>query len=272
MYPTALGRLAHVFVAVMAVVLTAGCVVPVGPGRAAVPMATADPTQAALTAVQVVVKRLHTNQPDVVLQEGRKLDIRVNDQVAVEDMGRGLLRFPDGLTVEILKQTQLSLGEVRLLPDGFALTRIKQTLGQTHVELEEAARQRVLLQTELATVTAVPGSEVMIWHEPGHVTCIVTVKGEVEVAAQDCVVTTHAGEATYVVPGQPPSTPICANLLIVNTWLDKMRSGQPTRTLDQVVKSFPQKSCSGVVAASGGTPTGAAASVTVTRRWPRPLR
>ena len=90
-------------------------------------------------------------------------------------------------------------------------------------------------------------------------------KGEVEVAAQGRVVTTHAGEATYVVPGQPPFTPICANLLTVNTWLDKMRSGQPARTLDQVVKSFPQKSCSGVAAVPGGTPVGAAASVTFTQ-------
>ena len=77
--------------------------------------------------MQVVVKRLRTSQPDVVLQKDDSVDIRVNDQVAVEDTGRGLLRFPDGLTVEILKQTQLSLGEVRLMPDGFVLTRIKQT-------------------------------------------------------------------------------------------------------------------------------------------------
>jgi formylglycine-generating enzyme required for sulfatase activity len=204
----------------VSILIGAGCV---GPGAAGPTTAqpTASPIGADLTALKMIVKRLRAGHV-LELREGDSVDIQVDDQISVEEMGRGRLRFRD-LVVEVFRDTQIRLDDAKLQEGGFILVRFLQVLGHTRTELNERANTLVKIETDYATITAIDsGTEVLVCHGEA-LTCMATLKGKAEVEAQGQVVTVRAGEATYVFPGEPPEEPTCVDPEEARRWLDRKR-------------------------------------------------
>jgi hypothetical protein len=218
------------------------------------PVASPAPTQtpdASLTAVEIIVKRFREGNSVVALEKDDSVDIRVNDQISVEEKGKGLLRFQDNLLVEILHGTELDIENVRLEPGESIFVRLQQLLGTTRTELKNAANARISYGTEFATITSVGDpagdaegdTEFVICHAPGKVTCMVTLAGEMEVEAYGEVVNVEAGEATYIFPGEPPGPAICADIDEVQIWLDMYRNAEKVEPLGKIVGTWPQDPC-----------------------------
>lgn len=252
-------RLARIALLFVLVSIAAGCDTSATP----VPTSsqpTASPLDASLTAKEIIVKRIRGENLVEELEKDGQVGIQVNDQIKVEENGRGLLRFQDSLLVEIFHGTELQLSEARLEPAEFIFVRLQQLLGSTRAELNKEADARIRLETEYAVIESVDAldtdTEFVVCHAPA-VTCMVTLAGAVEVEAQGQVVTVEAGEATYIFPGQPPGPAICADVDQVEQWMDHYRSASETpQPLGQIVGSWPQEPCTATaVATASPTPT-----------------
>jgi formylglycine-generating enzyme required for sulfatase activity len=216
-----------------------GCDGLIGPASSS---PTAPSTETYLTAIKEVVERHRQNNSTKTLKQDEKVDIQVNDQVAVKDKGRGLLEFPDHLQVEILPGSELELGAAYLEEGGSIFVSLLQTFGHSHPKLQQEAHQRVEVVTDYAVIRAT-GTDFLVCHAP-ELTCLVTLEGETEVEAQGQVVTIKGGEATYILPGQPPKLPICADPEEVRRWLDQKRSGADVEPLGALVAGWPDQGCS----------------------------
>ena len=218
---------------------------PTVPELTAAPAAVEQPA-ASLTAIEITVKRIRENNSVVDLQKDDEVDVRVNDQIRVEEKGQGLLRFQDNLLVELLHGTELDLDNVRLEPGNSIFVRLQQILGTTRTELQNAARARVSYVTKHATIESADAldsaTEFVICHAEA-VTCMVTLAGEVEVEALGQVVRVPAGEATYVFPGEPPRPAICADMDEVENWLNQYRNAEEVQPLGKIVSEWPQQPC-----------------------------
>jgi hypothetical protein len=252
----------------LAVLLTTSCTAPAGAAAVAPSM----PVRGALTALQRAVDRLR-NQQTYSLAQNESVELVSNDAIAVDKNGRALVTFDDDdLAVELFRDTQVEL-EVHQQPAGFALVRLLQIAGHSEAKLLGQARDRFELTTSYATFRPrEPETEFAVCHAEGVLTCMVALQGAVEVEAQGQVVTARGGEATYILAGQPPKPPICADLGQVRTWLDTLRSSPDVGDLGSIVISWPQAPCgqaattpveSGVQPnAETATPTAPAAKVT----------
>lgn len=200
------------------------------------------PIQADVTALEVIVERLRDGNT-VALQKQKSVDIQVNDQISVKEYGRGLLRFPDRLQVELFRDTDALLRETSMEPSGPIFVRLKQIFGHSRIELNSVADARITLETDYATITALDSNtEFLVCHAEA-LTCMVTVKGEVEVEAQGVAVHVKGGESTYIFPGHPPQPAICANLAEVEQWLNRKRGSEEVEALGQLVVGWPQEPC-----------------------------
>jgi formylglycine-generating enzyme required for sulfatase activity len=207
--------------------------------------------QAELTALEIVVERLRAGQPSD-LQRFDTVDIQVNDQIAVKEHGRGLLRFPDRLLVELFHDTTLHMADVRLEPGKSIFTRLKQTLGTTLTQLNAQAQARVEVATDHATITSLEDDTQLLVANLETETCMVTLKGTALVQAQGQTVTVREGEATYIFPGGPPKPALCAHMDEVMQWMDQRRGAEPVDPLLNLLVEWPQQPCS--VTPSGPSP------------------
>lgn len=229
----------------------------------ALPVASSQPIGptpiAQLDTLQIVVKRLR-EESVIEVPVDDPVDVQVDDQITVEERGRGLLRFQDRLQVEVFHDTELRLSDAQLDPEGFIFLRLQQIIGSTRTELNEEVDARIRLETDHATITSgdTPGgkTEFVVCHAQ-PVTCMVTLAGEVEVEAQGKRVTATEGEAVYVFPEEPPRPAICANMADVERWLEAERNIEETDPLGKIVAGWPQEPCEPTSSAAP-TPTEAA--------------
>lgn len=205
-----------------------------------VPTPTPNP-QAFLTALQITVERVRGDQHDQIPQDAPPVDVRVADEISVNEQGRGLLRFPDDLLVEIFRDTALRLDDARLDPGDTIFVRLRQIAGHILVDLNEERDNRLTLETEHAVIRSL-GNQFLVCQSP-ELTCMVALTGEVEVEAQGQVVTVRGGEATYILKGEPPRPALCANLEDVRQWLDQKRSAGEIPPLGALVIDWPQEPC-----------------------------
>jgi formylglycine-generating enzyme required for sulfatase activity len=221
------------------------------------PTATPPPTStpgASLETIEITVQRIRENNTVDVLKEEPPVDIQVDDQISVKEEGQGLLKFPDNLVVEILHGTGLTLQDATLERGKTIFAQLQQTSGTIRAKLNERRDARIKVETQFATITSVDAvdavnsavesvADFVVCHAPDKVTCLVTVAGEVEVEALGQVISVPAGEATYIFPGRPPGRPICADMVQVETWLDKYRNGKEVPGLGKIVAEWPQLPC-----------------------------
>jgi len=203
---------------------------------------TASPVEARLSALAEVVQRLR-DEESVAVPKDDSVDIQVDDQIAVQNEGRGLITFSDHLQVELLKGTEIQIHDARLEPDGSVFVTMQQAFGHSLTQVDQLAKARVEVSTDYATIKALVGNtEFAICHAK-ELTCMTTLSGEAQVEAQGEVVTVRKGEATYIFPGKPPQPAICADLVAVQAWLDEARSAKETPALGSLVVAWPQQPC-----------------------------
>jgi len=189
------------------------------------------------------------------LQQDETVVVEVNDGIEVPQAGHGLVQVGYRLKVDVFRGSNFKLTDVRLEPGDAIFARLQQVAGHTRVALNENTNARVRLETDFASITTLePGTEFIVCHDPTALTCIVTVKGEIEVVGQDKVVVTRAGEGTFVLKDRPPFPAICARLDEVDVWLNEMLGSGEVKALGELVKSWPQESCAALAAASAVTP------------------
>jgi formylglycine-generating enzyme required for sulfatase activity len=211
----------------------------------------ADASKADLQALETVVQRLRGDNSVELEKAATPVPIQENDKIAVEKEGRGLLTFPDLLKVEVFRDTEIRLSEAQLEPGGSIFIRLIQTFGHTRTELDKEAHARVTLETDHATIRAL-GTEFLVCHAPGVLTCMVTLEGETEVEAQGQVVTVRGGEAVYIFPDKPPEPPIRANIEEVRQWLDRKRGTEEVEALGELVLGWLLPSDEGMARIEGG--------------------
>ncbi len=246
------GRYRWLLVIFMSVAI--GCITPNRPTAtlpATIPVAeqpTAAPPLGSLTTLRTSVWRIRGSEPIEVAQHHDE-EIVENDQIALEEEGHGLLRFQDDLVVELFRGARVEVSNARLEPDGFLIFGLRQVLGTTRAELNAERDARLELQTELATasVSSANGqvAEFITCHKPPPqaVTCLVTVRGAIEVASADKEVTVEAGEGVYVFSDRPLSDPICVVQDEFQAWLEKERKAEENVGLGAVVSRWPQQGC-----------------------------
>jgi formylglycine-generating enzyme required for sulfatase activity len=203
---------------------------------------TPETPRADLTALEIIVERVRDGTP-FALQKDKSIDIQANDQISVKEQGRGLLTFPDRLVIELFNHTNGFVSEARLEPAGFIFVRFKLSVGHTRTELKSIAYARIRLETDYATIKTLESNTEFLACQTRELTCIVTLAGETEVEAGGRIVTVRAGEATYILPGQPPQPPICANLEEVNRWLGSKRGTAEIDPLGELVIGWSQVPC-----------------------------
>jgi formylglycine-generating enzyme required for sulfatase activity len=211
----------------------------------------------------VTVHRIR-GEESLEIGEDQEADIVVNDQLSLEERGRGLLRFEDGLLVELFRNTEVQLSDARLDPDGFLVFGLRQAFGATRAELNAQRDIRLELSTELATATVSSEdgqkAEFVVCHKAQAVTCVVTVRGAIQVATDEKAVRVDEGEAVYIFAGQGLSDPICVNQDEFQVWLERERNAQENAGLGAVVSGWPQLGCEELAAqaeaAEPGLPSG----------------
>jgi formylglycine-generating enzyme required for sulfatase activity len=220
------------------------------------PEPTNPPTVADLTALKTIVKRIRAGNSERVLDQDESVGVQVNDQIDVDQQGRGLIKFEDQIEVEVFRGSQLELSEARLDPGGSIFARLKQVFGHTRTELNAERDARLTLETSYATITSADReTEVAVCHAPDLLTCVVAINGKAEVEAQSQVVTIKGGEATYVFPDEPPQPPICVKPDELRQWLDRYRGTDEVEDLGTLVASWPQVGCSAERISETPTPT-----------------
>jgi sulfatase modifying factor 1 len=234
------------------IILGAGACSPtepaVAPAEPAVPPAEAD-----LTARRTAVQR-HRESDVLPVGVDQHIPVQAGDRVEVNETGRAILRFQDRLLVELFRGTESVVSEARLEPGGFIFVRLKQAFGHTRTKVESLADARVTVETDYATIRALDtGTEFLVCHGEA-LTCMVTVEGEAEVEAQGQTVVVGAGEATYILPDEPPQPVLCADVGAVDEWLDRKRGTDEVEALGALVAGWPQEACSSLAELPADTP------------------
>ncbi len=216
----------------------------IGCTAAPLPQPTPSPSLAELTAKEIKIKVISGDNSEAELQKGGTVNINVNDRIQLDDSGQGEVRFQDRLRFEMLRKTEVRVDDAVQESSGSTFVRLHQSYGNVHVRLEENALAWVTLETDYATITTLEkNTDFIICHKPEEITCGVVLEGAVEFDAQGIKKIAKKGEAIYVKPGQPPSSPICAHEDEVKDWLDKMHGTEKVIGLGKMVAGWPQEPC-----------------------------
>ena len=220
---------------VIPVLIAVSCVPPsvIQPPMSA---STADDYQADLTAVESTVKVISAESIETEVPQGGNVNVWVDDRIDVGGGSRAILNFPDFLDVELYRSAQLHLADAKLESGGAISVHLDQYKGHVGVSLRDRAHTRVTLATEDAVIkTLENGTEFIVCANPGVITCVGVLKGSIEVVAQGKKEILRAGEASYIRPGQPPVSAICAPQTIFQDWKVRMRDSSDTLPISKVV-------------------------------------
>lgn len=205
------------------------------------------PAVGTLAAKELVVRRFRGPTSFVEVKKEDPVQVQEEDRITVENKGRGELRFDDNLVVEIYRDTELRLSELKIDPDGgFFLVTLHQLFGTTRAGLDKEANDRIQLETEHATIRSTNNRDSdldIVVCQATTVTCMVAMSGEIEVEALGEMVTVGPGEASYVFKDEPPRPAICADVVEVEEWVEKYKNGEEVPGLGKVVSEWPQEPC-----------------------------
>ena len=112
-----------------------------GPAGGVAASTTDQPGAATLTALAVAGTGSGSTRTSLEL--GDRVDVLLQDRIAIDQKGRGLLRFQDTLSVELFHDTQMEIGATHVDRNGDALVNLKQNFGHSAIDLKAQARQRV---------------------------------------------------------------------------------------------------------------------------------
>ena len=208
------------------------------------PQPTQTQFQADLTSVNSDIKVTKAGNQATDLKPDELIKVETGDQIESDQQGRAILKIPDLFEVEVFRGTAVLLTNLKQESGGSTELKLNQIHGHTRVSLNEQSLIRATLTTDFATITTLQeGTEFMVCHAPGNLTCVDVLKGAVEVAGQGKKQIVKAGEATYVLKDNPPSGPICAPVEKFIAWQDQMRQDEHTPAIGDLVAKLPQQPC-----------------------------
>jgi ferric-dicitrate binding protein FerR (iron transport regulator) len=200
--------------------------------------------QADLIVNQSTAKVFEGGTSETEVQQDQSINLHVNDRIELGDQSAGLLRFPNILEAELLRNAIVLLKDVTQESGGSTDVALHLNQGHMFIRLNDANASQLTVETSDATITTLEkGTEFDICKSE-ELTCVMVMKGVVETVGQGKKETLHEGEASYILKGQPPSPPICAPVQIFTDWQENFRKAADTRALGQVVAQLPQQACS----------------------------
>jgi formylglycine-generating enzyme required for sulfatase activity len=212
--------------------------------------------QASFTAVEPSVKVFRGGSAETEVPNDQVVNIQVDDRIEAGQEGRGLLKFPNLLEIELFRNAKIRLVDAKQESGGSTFVRLNQLQGHVDVKLVEQSPVRVTLETEYATInTLEDGTEFLVCQAPGKLTCLKVLEGAVEITAQGKKQIIKFGEATYVLAGQPPKPAICAPDELFIAWKENMRNSSDTPAISQIVASLPDQPCSAETSENANLPT-----------------
>jgi formylglycine-generating enzyme required for sulfatase activity len=219
--------------------LLAGCAVPLPPQPGA---GLAEPV---LTAIENPVQVSRPDADVTVVQKDENFTIKVNDVMTADEPGRGIFSFDNRVAVDLFRGSEFRLTGINTDAGDTISVGLEQIKGHIRVAVSDNARARVRLVTSIATITTLrDGTDFVICHNPVKLSCIVALKGEVEVVGQGKVVILKGGEATFILKDQPPFPAICAHPEEVDVWInDKTGPSADVPPISQLVSSWKEESC-----------------------------
>ncbi len=164
--------------------------------------------------------------------------------VDVDEAGRAILQFGDLLTVEVLRDGELTVQELSLDEQNAAITVFQNGgLLLNDFKAAEAIDKRFTITTDLATISAT-GTTFMVYQEPNSplqwVLALNAPPNDLEVTSTTTGVTkdVQTNVARWIAPIGEPSQGIPANMINVQTWLAQSQAGTNTDNFGDIV--WPQ--------------------------------
>jgi ferric-dicitrate binding protein FerR (iron transport regulator) len=204
---------------------------------------TGDQIQADLTAVESTTKVFKGGSTETDIQQDQTVNVQVADRIELDQGSRSILKFPDVLEAELFRNAIVLLTDVKQESGGSTDVNLNLTQGHMFMRLNASAISQVTVETMFATIKTVEdGTEFDICHNE-KLTCVLVKKGIVEIVAQGKKETVEAGEASYILKDQPPSSAICAPVEIFADWEESYRKSADTPALGKMVSQLPQEPC-----------------------------
>ncbi len=152
------------------------------------------------------------------VQSGVSIDVRKGDGIDVNDLGRALLFFPNGLLVKIFRESDVKLNiegsiDPHAAPAASYWLHAGSVFNTTTAQAE--AEKRVVVRTNNAIITDL-GTEFFVhYDQERQATWVVVREGQVRVTAPEVPgpnneVILGAGQQTWVFGGRPPQPPVPA--------------------------------------------------------------
>ncbi|GAB4579554.1 MAG: hypothetical protein Fur0022_22920 [Anaerolineales bacterium] len=165
----------------------------------------------------------------------------VNEGVDVDEGGRAILQFADLLTVEVLRDGELTVEALDIAEQNAAVT-IFQNGGAllNDFNAEEAIEKRFTINTQFASITAT-GTQFLVVREPNSplewVLALDAAPQDLQVTSTDTGVTkdVQTTSVRWVAPIGDPSANIQADMANVQQWLTESQAGTNTENFGDIV-------------------------------------
>lgn len=173
-----------------------------------------------------------------------QVQLAVGSGVGVDEQGRALLRFPDLLTVEVLRGGQLILQELTNERQA-VLVSLLQRFGVLFNDFnpQRAIKSRLRIETEYAIIEAL-GTRFLVVKEANTplewVIALEAGEADLQVTAKSGTIgkPVPGGVARWVAPIGEASPAVPYDRTALETWLEDVRNGQPVPEVSKVL--WPQ--------------------------------
>jgi hypothetical protein len=168
--------------------------------------------------------------------------LNAGDGVDVNETGRAILRFADLLSVEVLRDGQITVNQLDISEQSVFITLIQNggTLLNDFSPQQEIER-RLTIKTEFATITATGTRFLVVREEDSPLEWVVALDAEEDdlyVTADGVSKPIPAGLARWVSPIGEPSVGIEAQMGQVSDWLESLQVGLQVQEIGANLMSF----------------------------------
>ncbi len=173
------------------------------------------------------------------LPETEKATLSVGDGVDVDEAGRAILQFADLLTVEVLRDGEITIQEAAI-DDNSGLVTLVQNGGVVLNDFNPAAEidKRFTVQSEFAEITAT-GTRFLVVKEAGSslewVLALDAAPNDLTVTADGTTKDVPTAITRWIAPLGAPGPGLNADLPAIQTWLQNLQADAPVKPFGQIV-------------------------------------
>lgn len=170
------------------------------------------------------------------------------DLTVKESTGNSILTFSDFLEVELMRNAQVHIADIKQESGGSTEVTLNLAQGHIFVRLTETSTARVTVETADSIIkTLENGTEIVLCKAPDKLTCVAVKKGIAEIIGQGKQQVLNAGEASFILKDQPPSPAICVPNETFIVWEQNYRASADAATLSKMVADLPPEPCAATV-------------------------